>query len=61
MMFVFLILIIVLMIYPNRVVNFPVSTGSYNRRSAVDVLRERYARGEIDEVEFRQRKQELVR
>lgn len=61
MMFVFLILLIVLTIYPFRVLEFPVSTSSNDRRSAVDILRDRYARGEIDEAEFHQRKQELVR
>ena len=61
MMFVFGILLIVLIIYPFRVFDSPVSMSFNDRRSAVDILRERYARGEIDEAEFHQRRQELLR
>ncbi|MHB1405253.1 MAG: SHOCT domain-containing protein [Desulfitobacteriaceae bacterium] len=61
MMFIFLILLIVLTIYPFRVFESPDSIPYYDRRSAVDILRERYAQGEIDEAEFHQRKQELLR
>lgn len=61
MMFIFLILLTLLIIYPSRVFDSPVSMSNNDHRSAVDILRERYAQGEIDEVEFHQRKQELLR
>ena len=61
MMFVFGILLIVLIIYPFHVFDSPDSMSFNDRRSAVDILRERYARGEIDEAEFHQRRQELLR
>ncbi len=61
MMFVFLIIFIVLVIYPFRGFDSPVSMSFSDRRSALDIVRELYARGEIDEVEFQQRKQELLR
>lgn len=61
MMFVFLIILIVLVIYPFRGFDSPVSMPFSDHRSAVDTLRERYARGEINEVEFHQRRKELLR
>lgn len=36
-----------------------IPTGGFERRDALDVLRERYARGEIDTEEYQRRKKDL--
>ena len=36
-----------------------VRTGTLGKHSGMDILRERYARGEIDSVEYQSRKQDL--
>ena len=61
MMFIFLIPLIVLIFYAFRGYDSPVSMPFNVHRTALDIVRERYARGEIDEAEFQQRRQELLR
>ncbi|TGE34353.1 SHOCT domain-containing protein [Desulfosporosinus sp. Sb-LF] len=52
--------IILLAIYVFRRNNSRVQTGEFGRHnSGLDILRERYARGEIDSAEYRSRKQDL--
>ncbi len=43
-----------------RVVNNNKGTGRSDKRSPVDILKERYARGEIDKKEFDERKKDLM-
>ena len=61
MMFIFWILLIIPVLVLLRPLDAPVSYSSFDHRSALDILRERYARGEIDADEFRQRRQEMLR
>ncbi|GAB6171826.1 hypothetical protein JCM15765_13040 [Paradesulfitobacterium aromaticivorans] len=42
--------------YANRI---PTGTGTFGRSNALDILRERYARGEIDAEEYQRRRQDL--
>lgn len=53
MMLIFWALIVGLIVLAVR--GFPSRPGSGNGQSATDILRERYARGEIDEDEFERR------
>jgi putative membrane protein len=56
---IFLIGIILLGIYLFRRSSSQVRTSALNNHSGMDVLRERYARGEIDSEEFQSRKLDL--
>lgn len=58
MMFMGIILIIALLYLARQQV--PSVNPSYQKRNALEVLRERYARGEMDASEFRARKEELL-
>ena len=51
--------IILLGIYVFRRSTWRVRTGVLSDQSALDILRERYARGEIDSAEYQSRKQDL--
>ncbi len=56
---IFLIGIILLGIYLFRRNASHVHTGHIKQNSGFDILRERYARGEIDSAEYQSRKQDL--
>lgn len=56
---IFWIGIIILGIYLFRRKTSLVHTGGQSSHSGMDILRERYARGEIDSAEFQSRKQDL--
>ncbi len=60
-MFLFWVLIIVATVAAVRWLTggTPMRDGKSSPQSAVDILRERYARGEIDREEFQQRKRDL--
>ncbi len=58
-MLIFWIGIILLGIYLFRRNASHVHTGGLDKHRAMDILRERYARGEIDSVEYQSRKQDL--
>lgn len=59
-MLLFWVLIIVITIVAVRwLTGPPTREGRSSAQSAVDILRERYARGEIDREEFQQRKRDL--
>ncbi|TGE38641.1 SHOCT domain-containing protein [Desulfosporosinus fructosivorans] len=51
--------IILLAIYLFRRHASHVHTGGLNKHSGMDILRERYARGEIDSAEYQSRKRDL--
>lgn len=51
--------IILLGIYIFRRSTSRVKTGGLEKHSGMDILRERYARGEIDSAEYQSRKQDL--
>ena len=55
--FIFLIVIIWLLV---RTVNQNSSSQSSINKSALDILKERYARGEIDKNDFEERKKDLM-
>ena len=56
---IFGIVIILVGIYLFRRNNSQVHIGTMGKHSGMDILRERYARGEIDSVEYQSRKQDL--
>ncbi len=53
MMFIFLILLIIPVFMLLRPLDSPVPSGSYDRCNALDILRERFARGEISTDQFK--------
>jgi putative membrane protein len=55
LMFLFLIVCIAMMVFMMR----GSMMHAHRRRDAVDILKERYARGEIDEAEYRERRRLL--
>lgn len=59
MMWIFWILIIVLLIWVFASAIRRSSDSSSERKSAMDILKERYARGEIDREEFEQKQKDL--
>ncbi|GAB6155898.1 hypothetical protein JCM17380_46500 [Desulfosporosinus burensis] len=58
-MLIFWIGIILLGIYLFRRNTSNVQAGGLGKHSGIDILRERYARGEIDSAEYQSRKQDL--
>ena len=58
-MLIFWIGVILLGIYLFRRNTSHVYTGGLGKQSGIDILRERYARGEIDSAEYQSRKQDL--
>jgi putative membrane protein len=55
-----ILIVIVLAVVVWLLVRGPLATGGQTeRRSALDVLKERYARGEIEREEFEQKKRDL--
>lgn len=60
MMFLWWFLIIVLIIF---VIRFLSNSGQHrqNKETPMEILKRRYANGEIDEEEFKKRKQELLK
>lgn len=61
MMFGLIILIIALVFLSRRQDFTGMVAGTNTRRDPLDILRERYAKGEISDDEFRERKQALLR
>lgn len=62
MMFGFVFLLIIFWFFFFNPTHSSRSMGSiYEHRDALDLLRERYARGEMSQEEFLERKQELMR
>jgi len=57
-MWLFWILLIILIVWIVKVA-VGSSTSSEPRKSAIDILKERYARGEIDQEEFEQKRNDL--
>jgi putative membrane protein len=60
-MWLFWILLIVVIVAVVRAVTGNGSRSSPNHESPIEILKARYARGEIDEEEFRRRRRELER
>jgi putative membrane protein len=60
LMWIFWILLIVLMLWAVKAA-VTASNGSSGHRSPREILDDRFARGEIDEDEYRRRRQELER
>jgi putative membrane protein len=54
------VLIIVGIVVLVKWLGHPHTTCQHGGNKALDILKERYARGEIDEQEFKKRKQDLV-
>ncbi len=46
-------------VYPHRFGSPPMQYGQYGQPSALDILRQRYARGEIDAATFEQMRERL--
>jgi putative membrane protein len=59
-MIFWLVLIIVGIVALVRWFSHPHPTGEHGGSKPLDILKERYARGEIDEQEFKKRKQDLL-
>lgn len=58
-MWLFWILLIVVILWAIKMVADSGSHSAESRKSALDVLKERYARGEIDQEEYEQKKKAL--
>lgn len=58
MMIIFWVLLVVFLVYVFKPQNV-LPAGQPGRQDALEILRERYARGEIEADEFAQRKREL--
>ena len=58
-MWLFWILLIVVIVWAVKAVTGSRNNPSERRKSALDILRERYARGEIDKEEFEQKRKDL--
>lgn len=55
------VLIVLLVIYLVRRVTRTVPNNSFTNTKAMNILRERYARGEMDSEEYQRRKEELIK
>lgn len=58
-MWIFWILLIVAIVWAVKATGGSRNNPPENRKSALDILKERYARGEIDQQEFEQKRKEL--
>jgi putative membrane protein len=56
---IFIILLTILIVVITRYLNKSTKSGTGTERSALDILNERYARGEIGTEEFREKKKEI--
>jgi len=59
-MWIFWILLILAIIWGIKAVSFGGTTSSNRQKSALDILKERYARGEIEQQEFDQKRKDLA-
>ncbi len=59
MMIIFLVLLVVFLVYVFKQPQHVLPTGQSTRPDALEILRERYARGEIDADEYNIRRREL--
>ncbi|WP_293650406.1 SHOCT domain-containing protein [Thiolapillus sp.] len=59
-MWFFWILLIVIVLWGVKAATGQDNRGKSNPKSALDILKERYARGEIDQEEFEQKKRDLT-
>ncbi len=58
-MWIFWILLIVAIVWAVKAAGGSRNNPSEKRKSALDILKERYARGEIDQQEFEQKRKDL--
>ena len=58
-MWIFWILLIVAIVWAVKAAEGSGNNPSEKRKSALDILKERYARGEIDQQEFEQKRKDL--
>ncbi len=58
-MWLFWILLIVVVVWAVKVAMGGGNNSSEKQRSALDILKERYAKGEIDQEEFEQKRRDL--
>jgi putative membrane protein len=58
-MWLFWILLIVLVLWAVKAATGSANNSSEKQKSALDILKERYAKGEIDQEEFEQKRKDL--